>query len=273
MSENTVPAPAINQLLAIMAKLRDPDGGCPWDLEQSYETIAPHTIEEAYEVADAIQNGDMAELKDELGDLMFQVVFYAQMAKEEGHFDFDDVINAISEKMIRRHPHVFGSADIATAEAQTVAWEETKARERAAKSGGKTGPASALDGVAKSLPALTRAVKLQKRAGRVGFDWPSIDEVFDKVDEELGELKAEIDIPANEARIAEEYGDLLFVMANIGRHLDLDPETVLRQANAKFTRRFNAVEEKLRARGKEPKDSDLNEMDALWNEVRLQDKT
>ncbi len=263
-----------------MAKLRDPDGGCPWDLEQSFETIAPHTIEEAYEVAEAIARRDMQELKDELGDLMFQVVFYAQMAREIGEFDFNDVVRAVSEKMIRRHPHVFGTEDIPTAEAQTAAWEEVKARERAEKSA-RAGleadadaltPPSALDGVALALPALTRAVKLQKRAARVGFDWPDVRPVFDKIREELGELQAEIDTKADAARIAEEYGDLLFVIANLGRHLALDPETVLRAANRKFVRRFQGVEKILARDGKTPAESTLEEMDAIWNEIRAADK-
>lgn len=261
-----------------MAKLRDPDGGCPWDLEQSFETIAPHTIEEAYEVAEAIARRDMQELKDELGDLMFQVVFYAQMAREIGEFDFNDVVRAVSEKMIRRHPHVFGTEDIPTAEAQTVAWEEVKARERAEKrarasleADASTLP-SALDGVATTLPALTRAVKLQKRAARVGFDWPDVTPVFDKIREELGELQAEIDTKAEASRIAEEYGDLLFVIANLGRHLALDPETVLRAANRKFVRRFQGVEKILARDGKTPAESTLEEMDAIWNEIRAADK-
>ncbi len=262
----------IDQLLDIMKKLRDPDGGCPWDLEQDFSTIAPHTIEEAYEVAEAIAKGDMDELKDELGDLMFQVVFYAQMAKESGDFDFNDVIEAISEKMVRRHPHVFGSADIATAEAQTLAWEETKARERAAKTATSAKAPSALDGVAETLPALTRAVKLQKRAARVGFDWPSITPVFDKIVEELGELRTEIDDGGRKDRIAEEYGDLLFVLANLGRHLELDPETVLRDANRKFIRRFQKVEETIESKGKKIVESSLEEMDAIWNEIRIKDK-
>ncbi|MBO0334953.1 nucleoside triphosphate pyrophosphohydrolase [Sneathiella sp. CAU 1612] len=263
---------SINQLLDIMEKLRNPDGGCPWDLEQNFETIAPHTIEEAYEVAEAIARNDMAELKDELGDLMFQVVFYAQMAKEAGDFDFNDVIEAISEKMIRRHPHVFGTADIATAEAQTTAWEETKAQERAEKTKDSDKAPSALDGVAETLPALTRAVKLQKRAARVGFDWPSITPVFDKIEEELGELRAEIDENGSKDRIAEEYGDLLFVLANLGRHLELDPETVLRAANRKFVRRFQIVEQRLENKGKSLDQCSLEEMDDVWNEIRIEDK-
>ena len=259
-----------------MENLRDPESGCPWDLEQNFETIAPHTIEEAYEVAEAIARNDMQELKDELGDLMFQVVFYAQMAKEAGHFDFNDVVQAISEKMIRRHPHVFGTADIATAEAQTIAWEEVKARERAMKSASYRDaaphPPSALDGVAETLTALTRAAKLQKRAARVGFDWPSITPVLDKIREELGELQAEIDTQGSETRIAEEYGDLLFVMANLGRHLHLEPETVLRAANRKFIRRFQVIEQALSEKGKTPADSNLEEMDEIWNKIRIQDK-
>ena len=268
---NTKPATPIDQLLDIMSKLRDPEGGCPWDLEQNFETIAPHTIEEAYEVAEAIARNDMAELKDELGDLMFQVVFYAQMAKEAGDFDFNDVVTAISEKMIRRHPHVFGNADIATAEAQTLAWEETKARERAAKTKNSEARASALDGVAETLPALTRAVKLQKRAARVGFDWPSIAPVFEKIEEEMGELRAEIDNGGSKARIAEEYGDLLFVLANLGRHLELEPEAVLRASNRKFIRRFQTVEQRIANTGKNIAECSLEEMDAVWNEIRKED--
>ncbi|GLQ07255.1 nucleoside triphosphate pyrophosphohydrolase [Sneathiella chinensis] len=270
MSENA-PAP-IDRLLEIMARLRDPDGGCPWDLEQSYATIAPHTIEEAYEVAEAIHEQDMEELKSELGDLMFQVVFYAQMAREEGHFDFNDVITAISDKMISRHPHVFGSKDIESADAQVVAWEETKAEERRQKAENNNHETvSALDGVAITLPALTRAVKLQNRAARVGFDWPDIEPVFDKIHEELDELKEEVKQDGGPARVAEEYGDLMFVMANLGRHLNLEPETVLRQANHKFTRRFKGVESKLRARGKTPSESSLQEMDNLWDQVKKEE--
>ena len=271
MSDEKPPVP-IDQLIDIMSKLRDPVDGCPWDLEQNFKTIAPHTIEEAYEVAEAIAKGDMKELKDELGDLMFQVVFYAQMAKEADDFDFNDVIEAISEKMIRRHPHVFGNADIATAEAQTTAWEDTKARERAEKNTTADGRPSALDGVAETLPALTRAVKLQNRAARVGFDWPSIAPVFDKIEEEIGELREEIDEGGSQDRIAEEYGDLLFVVANLGRHLELDPETVLRVANRKFIRRFEKVELVIEKKGKNISQCSLEEMDSVWNEIRLEDK-
>lgn len=255
-----------------MTKLRDPDDGCPWDLKQNFTTIAPHTIEEAYEVADAIARNDMDELKDELGDLMFQVVFYAQMAKEDDSFSFDDIVEAICDKMIRRHPHIFGSKEILSAEAQMRAWEETKAQERMrkAKVKGQQTP-SALDGISLSLPALSRAVKLQNRAARVGFDWPDMGPVLDKIQEELQELQHELNNQGSQARIAEEYGDLLFVFANLGRHLKLDPETVLRQANLKFTRRFKGVEEKLDKMGKRPEDSSLAEMDRFWDEVKTEE--
>jgi nucleoside triphosphate diphosphatase len=262
----------IERLQAIMVRLRDPDGGCPWDIDQTFATIAPHTIEEAYEVADAIAENDMEDLKDELGDLMFQVIFYAQMAKEDGNFTFDDVVEGICEKMIRRHPHVFGTTDIDSAEAQILAWEETKALERARKAEkkGNTVP-SALDGVSNSLPALTRAVKLQNRAARVGFDWPDMGPVVDKIQEELQELRDELDSNGSTERIAEEYGDLMFVFANLGRHLKLNPETVLRDANQKFTRRFNGIESKLKGMGKLPTDSNLEEMDELWDQVKAEE--
>lgn len=262
----------IERLQAIMARLRDPESGCPWDLKQNFSTIAPHTIEEAYEVADAIANNDMDELKDELGDLMFQVVFYAQMSKEEGGFSFDEVVEGICDKMIRRHPHIFASKEILSADAQTRAWEETKALERArkAESRGHQTPSS-LDGVSMSLPSLSRAVKLQNRAARVGFDWPDMGPVLDKLREELAELEYELDNHGGQTRIAEEYGDLLFVFANLGRHLKIDPETVLRQANSKFTRRFKAVEEKLDKIGKKPEDSTLAEMDGFWDEVKTEE--
>ena len=262
----------IERLLDIMAHLRDPQTGCPWDIEQTFDTIAPYTIEEAYEVAEAIADKDMGELKSELGDLMFQVVFYTQMSKEEGGFDFNDVVSAVSDKMIARHPHVFGDGNIADAEAQTVAWEETKAKERQEKAERKGQAESALDGVARTLPAFTRAVKLQNRAARVGFDWPDTVPVFDKIEEELGELKHEIQSGGSSAKIAEEYGDFLFVVANLGRHLELDPETILEKANRKFTRRFQQVERKITESGKSINESSLEEMDNLWNEVKLEEK-
>ncbi len=262
----------IEKLLAIMSKLRDPDGGCPWDLEQTFETIAPHTVEEAYEVAEAIADNDMVELKSELGDLMFQVVFYAQMAKENGDFDFNGVIEAISEKMIHRHPHVFGDRQIATADAQTVAWEETKAAERAAKAKGNMSTPSALDGVAKTLPPMTRALKIQNRASRVGFDWQEVDPIYDKIAEELSELKHEIHSNAPKERLLDEYGDILFAVVNLGRHLQLDPEMALSSTTRKFTRRFQQIEERLQKVGKNIVSSDLDEMHEIWNEVKAEEK-
>jgi len=264
--------PPIKRLLAIMAKLRSPDGGCPWDLEQSFETIAPHTIEEAYEVAEAIHHGDMAHLKDELGDLLFQVVFYAQMASEQGDFAFDDVAEAICDKMIVRHPHVFGTADIATAEAQTVAWEEQKAAERRAKAERESRPESALDGVSVALPALTRALKLGKRAARVGFDWPDADAVTDKVHEELEELRRARSEGETAERIVEEMGDLLFTLANLARHLDIDPETALRKANIKVEDRFRAMEADLAQRGQSVGSVPADAREAAWERAKARSK-
>ena len=255
------------RLLEIMARLRDPQSGCPWDIEQDFDTIAPYTIEEAYEVADAIERRAWGELSGELGDLLLQTVYHAQMASEAGHFDFDAVVRAISDKMVARHPHVFGdeSRD-KSAEDQTRDWERMKAAERAGKAERGT-----LDGIAAGLPALTRAVKLQNRAARVGFDWPSTDEVIDKITEEARELnEARETLSAEET--FEEFGDLLFVIANLARHLKLDPEAALRAANAKFTRRFQSIEAELAARGKRPEDSNLAEMDALWDAAKLAEK-
>ena len=255
------------RLLEIMARLRDPQSGCPWDIEQDFDTIAPYTIEEAYEVADAIARRAWGELSGELGDLLLQTVYHAQMASEAGHFDFDAVVRAISDKMVARHPHVFGdeSRD-KSAEDQTRDWERMKAAERAGKAERGT-----LDGIAAGLPALTRAVKLQNRAARVGFDWPSTDEVIDKITEEARELnEARETLSAEET--FEEFGDLLFVIANLARHLKLDPEAALRAANAKFTRRFQSIEAELAARGKRPEDSNLAEMDALWDAAKLAEK-
>ena len=247
----------IERLLEIMARLRDPATGCPWDIEQDFASIAPYTIEEAYEVADAIERGAFGELRGELGDLLLQVVYHAQMASEAGHFGFRDVLGAICDKMIARHAHVFGdeSRD-KTADQQSRDWEAAKAAERGAS-------ASVLDGVAAGLPALTRAVKLQNRAARVGFDWPSTTEVLDKLVEETRELTS----AAPEDR-EEEFGDLVFVMANLARHMGIDPERALRRANAKFIRRFNGIERELARRGKRPEDSDLAEMDAIWDSVK-----
>lgn len=254
----------INRLLEIMARLRDPATGCPWDIEQSFATIAPYTLEEAHEVADAIERQAWPELKGELGDLLFQTVYHAQMASEAGHFSFADVVTAISDKMISRHPHVFGdqSRD-KTADQQTRDWEAQKAQER--------GAARTLDGVALALPALTRAVKLQNRAARVGFDWPTTGEVLDKLVEEAREVVEARDTLSHDA-LTEEVGDLLFVMANLARHLKVDPEAALRAASQKFTRRFARIEDWLAETDRTPADSDLAEMDALWNRAKAEEK-
>jgi ATP diphosphatase len=261
------PRGGVARLKAIMARLRDPERGCPWDVEQDFASIAPYTIEEAYEVADAIERGAWDELEGELGDLLLQVIFHAQMADEKGLFDFDSVADRISDKMVARHPHVFGdeSRD-KSAEQQTRDWEAIKAAERAAKNAH-----GVLDDVAVGLPALLRAVKLQKRAARVGFDWPETGQVIDKIAEEAREL-----VEARERlgpdEIEAEMGDLLFVMANLARHLDVDPEAALRRANAKFTRRFRAIEAALAAEGLRPEDSTLDEMDALWNRAKAEER-
>jgi MazG family protein len=258
----------IERLIAIMARLRDPARGCPWDREQNFATIAPYTIEEAYEVADAIARNDMADLKDELGDLLFQVVFHARMAEEAGSFAFGDVADAISDKMERRHPHVFGDVVIRDAAHQTEAWEAHKARERDAGEGAASGKASALAGVPLALPALLRAEKLGKRAARVGFDWPDASAVLDKVREEAGEISDAIGEKESPERIGQEIGDLLFAAAQLARHYKLNPETVLRDANARFERRFRYVEAGLAARGRSPADANLDELEALWSEAK-----
>jgi MazG family protein len=250
-----------------MAKLRDPEGGCPWDVEQTFATIAPYTIEEAYEVADAIERGDMNDLKSELGDLLFQSVFHARMAQEAGLFDFDDVAAAIADKLERRHPHVFGDETAqADDKAQKARWEDIKAAERKARAQG-----GVLDDVPVGLPALTRAAKLTKRAGRVGFDWPSTDEVFDKLAEEIEELRVEI-AAGDKDKAREELGDLLFVVANLARKLDVEPEDALRGANAKFVRRFGFIEAELARDGRTPDQSTLEEMDRLWDAAKAAEK-
>lgn len=256
--------PNIDRLLAVMAKLRDPDGGCPWDLEQDFASIAPYTIEEAYEVADAIQQSDMTQLRGELGDLLLQVVFHAQMAAEAAAFSFDDVAGGIAEKMIKRHPHVFGQADIDGAAAQTRAWEDQKAEERATAAANDGRALSALDGVATALPALTRAEKLQKRAARVGFDWTEAGPVIDKIAEELDELRAALGNGEGRDRVADEMGDLLFAVTNLARHVGVDPEAALRTTNAKFERRFRHIETELAKDGRAAADATLDEMEALW---------
>ena len=258
----------IERLLEIMRRLRDPQTGCPWDIEQDFDSIAPYTIEEAYEVADAIERRDWPELEGELGDLLLQTVYHTAMGEEDGRFSFQTVVRNISDKMVARHPHVFGdeSRD-KSAEQQTADWEKIKAAERARKAQGGT-----LDGVAVGLPALLRAYKLQKRAARVGFDWPQVDDVIAKITEEATELVEARDT-LTQAEVTEEYGDLMFVMANLGRHLGVEPEAALRAANAKFIRRFNGVEARLAAQGKSPSDSDLAEMDALWEDVKRAERS
>lgn len=252
------------RLLEIMRRLRDPASGCPWDIEQTFDSIAPYTLEEAHEVADAIARKAYDELPSELGDLLFQAVFHAQMAKDAGLFGFDDVVRAICDKMVARHPHVFGDASRdKSAEQQTRDWEQIKAAER--------GAARVLDGVALGLPALTRAVKLQKRAARVGFDWPSTDEVLAKLIEEAAELVEARD-SLTQAEVEEEFGDLMFVMANLARHMQIDPEAALRATNAKFSRRFGRIEDFLAEAGRSPSQSDLAEMDALWNRAKAEEK-
>jgi tetrapyrrole methylase family protein/MazG family protein/ATP diphosphatase len=272
----TRPAPPaelrpIDRLLAIMARLRDPADGCPWDLEQTFATVAPYTVEEAYEVADAIERGDLADLRDELGDLLLQVVFHARMAEEQGAFTFEDVARAINDKMIRRHPHVFGDETYASLAHQKEGWEALKAAERQDKGKGNGRAASLLDDVPVGLPALTRAVKLSRRAAGVGFVWPSVHEVIAKLDEEVEELKAEI-ASGDLEKARQEMGDVLFVVANLARTLEVDPEDALRFTNAKFARRFQYIEARLAERGLTPDESDLEEMDALWDEAKAAER-
>ncbi len=254
----------IDKLCEIMVALRDPDTGCPWDQVQDFASIVPHTLEEAYEVAEAIEAGEMDELCDELGDLLFQVIFYARLAEEQGLFDFEQVAAGIVDKLVRRHPHVFADATVVTAEAQTQAWEASKARERAEK----MEDASTLAGVAVALPAMTRAVKLQKRAAQVGFDWPEITPVFAKVQEELEEVQAEVAKAHNTARIEEEIGDLLFACTNLARHAHIEPETALRHANRKFERRFKQMEAMEKAQGRAVSALDLDAWETLWENVK-----
>jgi nucleoside triphosphate diphosphatase len=264
----SLPREPMARLLAVMAWLRDRQHGCPWDVEQTFRTIAPYTIEEAYEVADAIDRDDLGALKEELGDLLLQVVYHAQMAHESGAFGFADVASAIADKMVDRHPHVFGDARVATAEAQTVSWEARKALERAAKRASAE-PAGALDGVARALPALLRAEKIQKRAARVGFDWKQTGPVIDKIEEELGELRAELEAgDVDQARLTDELGDVLFAVANLARHCKIDPEAALRATNDKFERRFRHIERRLAEAGRKPADATLEEMEALWQEAK-----
>jgi MazG family protein len=260
---------ALDRLLAIMARLRDPERGCPWDLEQNFATIAPYTIEEAYEVADAIARGDTAALQDELGDLLLQTVFHARMAEEASLFAFDDVAAAIADKMVRRHPHVFGDAAIASVAAQNAAWEDHKAAERRARARQSGEPESVLDGVALALPALLRAAKIQKRAARIGFDWPAARAVLPKIAEELAELEAELGEDTDPHRVEDELGDLLFAVANLARKLEIDPEAALRRATAKFERRFRRVETLAAERGT---GNDLDALESLWQQVKREER-
>lgn len=266
MTSNPPSKGAIDRLLAVMAALRDPRSGCPWDIEQTFDSIAPYTIEEAYEVADAIARRDIDDLKEELGDLLLQVVYHSQMASEEPNaaqrFNFEDVAAAIADKMIRRHPHVFGDATVESAAAQTSAWEEVKAEERRSK--GKAERSSLLDDVPLALPALTRAEKLQKRAARGGFDWPAVRPVLEKLDEELGEFKAELAAGAASDRLEDELGDLLFTLANVARHLKIDPEDALRRTNRKFERRFRTIEQALEEDGRVMQETSIDQLEALW---------
>ena len=266
------PAAALLNLLTLMAQLRDPGTGCPWDVQQDFASIAPYTIEEAYEVADAIARGDIADLLDELGDLLLQVVFHARIAEEAGHFDFTAVAAAISDKLVRRHPHVFGDQGKISAATQSASWESLKAAERAANAAAKGRPESVLDGVPLPFPALLRAYKLQRRAARVGFDWPELAPVAAKVEEEWAELTAEIDNAGDQARLTEEVGDLLFAVVNLARHLEIDPEAALRAGNAKFERRFRAVEDGFREKGRQMAAASLEDMEVLWNAAKASEK-
>ncbi|MDH3738405.1 MAG: nucleoside triphosphate pyrophosphohydrolase [Alphaproteobacteria bacterium] len=266
-----MPTANIDKLLDVMARLRHPNQGCPWDVEQTFETIVPYTIEEAYEVADAIDRGDMEALRDELGDLLLQVVFHARMAEEQDDFVFDDVAGAIAEKLIRRHPHVFGDGASDSPAAVKESWETLKAAERAGKAAQDGRSASVLDDVPAAFPALMRAEKLQKRAARVGFDWPDVAPVLEKVTEELDELKSEIAHGGTAARLSEEAGDLLFSCVNVLRHLKVDPEAALRSANAKFERRFRTVEAALAAEDRNPSDADIAELEELWQRAKKSD--
>lgn len=258
---------AIDRLLEVMDRLRDPETGCPWDLQQDFRSIASYTVEEAHEVADAIERGDLDDIRDELGDLLFQVVFHARLGREQSAFDFTDVANSISDKLVRRHPHVFAEAESLTPEQQTANWEAIKAEERAARREDDAEATSILDGVSRGLPALRRAVKLQKRAGRVGFDWPGPAEVFAKIREELDELEAELG-DADPDRLEDELGDVLFAVANLARKLDVDPGAALRRSNHKFERRFRAMETEADAEGRPLSERSLDEQEAVYQRVK-----
>lgn len=267
-----MPQSSIHRILDIMASLRDPETGCPWDIKQDFKSIAPYTLEEAYEVVDAIETGDMEHLRDELGDLLLQVVFHSRMAEEAKSFTFDDVVNAIADKMERRHPHVFGAKAEVTSEQVKQNWEDIKAQERAAKSDTMEAVSpSLLDDVPMALPAMTRAVKLQKRAARIGFDWTEPEPIFDKLEEEISELREAMALKDADA-IEDELGDVLFVVANIARHLRLDPETALRRGNAKFSRRFQQVEQQARAQSTNMSDFSLDDLESFWQRAKAAER-
>jgi ATP diphosphatase len=261
----------IQRLLDVMARLRDPEHGCPWDREQTFQTILPYTLEEVYEVAEAIDRNDMDELREELGDLLFQIVFYAQIAKETGEFDFEQIADSISEKLIQRHPHVFSGAEIDTAEAQTQAWEKHKERERSARAAGQNREPSVLDNVPVALPGIMRAMKLQRRAARVGFDWPDILPVLDKIEEELAEVREVIDVGGDPEKMQHEIGDLLFACVNLGLHANVDAEVALRGVNQRFETRFRRVEVLARQQGRALSDMTLEEMDRLWDQAKTEE--
>ncbi|MFP4160429.1 MAG: nucleoside triphosphate pyrophosphohydrolase [Ectothiorhodospira sp.] len=258
----------MDRVLEIMARLRDPEHGCPWDLKQRFDTLVPHTLEEAYEVADAVERGDMQDLRDELGDLLLQVVFHARLAQEQGEFAFGDVADGLADKLVRRHPHIFAGVRFDSEAQQHAAWEAEKARERAARQGDGQASPGRLDGVARALPALHRAVKLQKRAARAGFDWDAPGPVLDKVREELDEVHAEMAVGAAHERLEEELGDLLFAVANLARHLEVDPEAALRRGNAKFEGRFRHMEAALARQGRRPEEQSLEALEVLWREAK-----
>lgn len=264
--------PSIQELLDVMTRLRDKQTGCPWDVEQNFASIAPYTLEEAYEVAEAIAHNDMQALREELGDLLLQVVFHSQMAKESQFFDFYDVVETIREKLIRRHPHVFGDKQVTDADASLEAWEAIKAEERKAKSNGADKPHGLLDNIPYALPALTRALKIQNRAAKVGFDWKDVAPIFAKMTEEIGELQQALDENAPQEELAGELGDILFVCVNLARRLQVDPEEALRMTNRKFESRFRYIEERLHATGRSTDDATLEEMDALWDEAKRKER-
>lgn len=266
---------AIDRLVQVMARLRDPNGGCPWDLEQNFKTIAPHTLEETYEVVDAIEQDNPAAIKDELGDLLFQIVFYGQMGKEAGLFDFDAIATHVTDKMVERHPHVFGDRSVKTADGVVSNWENDKARKREAAAAAEQRRPSVLDGVTAALPAATRAVKLQNRAARVGFDWSDARDIIGKIREEIAELEQELNAPEklkNQDAVEDEFGDVLFAVINLARHVKVDPETALRRTNRKFERRFRGIETRLAEQGRNIVDASLDEMEKIWNDVKAEER-